>query len=113
MSAVAREALARFRHEAGRGAVPAADAFDHVLEEAGPVGHGFDVVVCERGFEDAGPGFRVPALDVGVEAFAGGEDVVVPGLVVDGAGEGVAGHGFGEVGEGVGGVLLQEGGGAG
>jgi hypothetical protein len=71
VAAVAGEAVARLGHEAGRDAVGGGDGFDGVFEEGRAVGHAFDVAEGEGGFEDAGPGLGVPALDVGVEFLAG------------------------------------------
>ena len=113
VATVSGEAVLRFCHEAGCCAMSAADALDYIFEEAGTVGHVSDLAVFEGCFEDARSGLGVPAFNVGGEAFASGEDVVVPGLVVDGAGEGVAGHAFGQMGKRVRWVLLDEGGCAG
>jgi hypothetical protein len=90
--------------------VSAADALDDVFEQSGSVGHVFYFAVFERCFEDPWPGLSVPSLDVGGEAFAGCEDVVVPGLIMDGASEGVAGHAFRQVRKRVRWLLLEKGG---
>lgn len=71
---------------------------------------------CSEGGETyslkhAGPGLGVPALDAAVELLTRVEDAVEVVLVVDGAGDAVAEHALGQAGQGVDGVLAQEGGG--
>lgn len=113
VSAVSWESGLWFGHEAWCDAVLAAEGFDDVFEEAGAVGHAADLAEFQRGFEDSWAGFGVPAFDVAVELAAGVVDAVVVGLVVDGAGEGVAEHAFGQGLQVGGDVSFEEGGGRG